>query len=28
VAALDGILVVTSPEGGPTIVRAEIPCAS
>jgi signal transduction histidine kinase len=28
VAALDGTLVVTSPEGGPTVVRAEIPCAS
>jgi signal transduction histidine kinase len=28
VAALDGTLVVTSPEGGPTIVRAEIPCVS
>jgi signal transduction histidine kinase len=28
VAALDGTLVVTSPRGGPTIVRAEIPCAS
>ena len=28
VAALDGTLVVTSPDGGPTIVRAEIPCAS
>jgi signal transduction histidine kinase len=28
VAALDGTLVVSSPEGGPTIVRAEIPCAS
>lgn len=28
VAALDGTLVVTSPDGGPTIVRAEVPCAS
>ena len=28
VAALDGTLVVTSPAGGPTIVRAEITCAS
>ena len=28
VAALDGTLVVTSPDGGPTIVRAEIPCVS
>lgn len=28
VAALDGTLVVTSPAGGPTVVRAEIPCAS
>ena len=28
VAALDGILSLTSPAGGPTIVRAEIPCAS
>ena len=28
IAALDGALVVTSPAGGPTIVRAEIPCAS
>ncbi len=28
VAAVDGTLVVTSPDGGPTIVRAEIPCAS
>jgi signal transduction histidine kinase len=28
VAALDGTLVVTSPDGGPTVVRAEIPCAS
>ena len=24
----DGTLVVTSPDGGPTVVRAEIPCAS
>jgi signal transduction histidine kinase len=28
VAALDGILVVSSPVGGPTKVRAEIPCGS
>jgi signal transduction histidine kinase len=28
VAAIDGTLTVTSPEGGPTTVRAEIPCAS
>jgi signal transduction histidine kinase len=28
VAALDGVLVVTSPAGGPTRVRAEIPCGS
>lgn len=28
VAALDGTLAVTSPEGGPTVVRAEIPCGS
>jgi signal transduction histidine kinase len=28
IAALDGTLVVTSPAGGPTIVRAEIPCGS
>jgi len=27
-AALDGTLTVTSPPGGPTTVRAEIPCAS
>jgi signal transduction histidine kinase len=27
-AALDGTLSVTSPEGGPTIVRAELPCGS
>jgi signal transduction histidine kinase len=27
VAALDGTLTVTSPPGGPTLVRAEIPCA-
>jgi signal transduction histidine kinase len=26
VAALDGVLVVSSPVGGPTRVRAEIPC--
>jgi len=28
VEALDGRLAVTSPEGGPTTVRAELPCAS
>ena len=28
VGALDGTLAVSSPEGRPTIVRAEIPCAS
>jgi signal transduction histidine kinase len=28
VAALDGTLTVTSPVGGPTAVRAELPCAS
>ena len=28
VAALDGTLYVSSPEGGPTVVRAELPCAS
>ena len=28
VAALDGTLTVTSPAGGPTLVRAEIPCAA
>jgi len=28
VAALDGTLTVSSPTGGPTLVRAEIPCAS
>ena len=28
VAALDGMLAVSSPAGGPTRVRAEIPCAS
>jgi signal transduction histidine kinase len=27
VAALDGALRVESPEGGPTVVRAELPCA-
>jgi signal transduction histidine kinase len=27
VQALDGTLTVTSPSGGPTIVRAELPCA-
>jgi signal transduction histidine kinase len=28
VEALDGTLAVTSPPGGPTVVRAELPCAS
>jgi signal transduction histidine kinase len=28
VAALDGVLMVSSPPGGPTRVRAEIPCGS
>jgi signal transduction histidine kinase len=28
VEALDGTLTVTSPDGGPTILRAELPCAS
>jgi signal transduction histidine kinase len=28
VEALDGTLTVTSPPGGPTLVRAELPCAS
>ncbi len=28
VAALDGRVLVSSPKGGPTIVRAEIPCVS
>jgi signal transduction histidine kinase len=28
VEALQGNLVVTSPPGGPTIVRAELPCSS
>ncbi len=28
VAALDGTLSVTSPRGGPTTVRAELPCES
>lgn len=28
IEALDGTLVVTSPAGGPTVVRAELPCAS
>jgi signal transduction histidine kinase len=28
VAALDGTLRVASPPGGPTLVRAELPCAS
>jgi signal transduction histidine kinase len=26
VAAIDGRLTVTSPPGGPTVVRAELPC--
>jgi signal transduction histidine kinase len=28
VEALDGTLIVQSPEGGPTTIRAELPCAS
>ena len=28
VEALDGTLAVTSPPGGPTTIRAELPCAS
>jgi len=28
VEALDGMLTVTSPPGGPTVVRAELPCVS
>ena len=28
VEALDGTLTITSPAGGPTTVRAELPCAS
>jgi signal transduction histidine kinase len=28
VATVDGALSISSPEGGPTIVRAELPCAS
>ena len=28
VEALDGSLSVTSPPGGPTIIRAELPCGS
>jgi signal transduction histidine kinase len=28
VAALDGELTVLSPRGGPTTIRAELPCAS
>jgi signal transduction histidine kinase len=28
VEALDGTLTVDSPAGGPTILRAELPCAS
>ncbi len=26
IAALDGSFAVSSPRGGPTVVRAEIPC--
>jgi signal transduction histidine kinase len=28
VEALDGSLTINSPAGGPTTVRAEVPCAS
>jgi signal transduction histidine kinase len=28
VEAVDGTLTVESPEGGPTTIRAELPCAS
>ena len=28
VEALDGTLTVTSPDGGPTVIRAEFPCGS
>ena len=28
VATVDGAMAITSPDGGPTIVRAELPCAS
>jgi len=28
VAAVDGELTITSPSGGPTVIRAELPCAS
>jgi signal transduction histidine kinase len=28
VEALDGTLAVQSPEGGPTTIRAELPCGS
>ena len=28
VEALDGTIAVTSPDGGPTSIRAELPCAS
>ena len=28
VAAVDGRLTITSPPGGPTVIRAELPCAS
>jgi signal transduction histidine kinase len=27
-ASVDGRLVIASPQGGPTVVRAELPCAS
>jgi len=26
VAAVDGALTLTSPAGGPTLIRAELPC--
>ena len=28
VAGVDGHLTVTSPPGGPTVIRAELPCGS
>ena len=28
VATVDGTLTVSSPAGGPTIIRAELPCGS
>ncbi|HJW58804.1 MAG TPA: ATP-binding protein, partial [Actinomycetota bacterium] len=28
VAAVDGRLAITSPPGGPTVIRAELPCGS